>query len=364
MSLQHVKQPIPTIRDVAERVGVHKATVAAVLNGGRSTARVSESTRQRIVAAAKELRYSPNALARGLKMVRFKSLGLAFNYQDPSWITADQYGTALLTGIIMSAHTVDYNVTHFHKPWADAEHSAAGFRGQGIDGFLVIAPPLNSDIVAGLSGLGIPVVVISAVPDDPQIPCVVLDNAAAIRLGVEHLLNLGHRKIAYLTSGADHFDINERSASFSRIMAETSGAMPSQHLAALGASSDPGFPVPSEPVFDRNVYQCTHRLLSQPDAPTAVLTSGAGMAEAVLYAARDLGIKVPDELSIVGFDDTRELPHMSPPITTIRQPLIEMGQCAARLLIARLEHEAVSQRFHVYQPEFMLRRSTAPPRKR
>src|SRR5579862_2255506 len=90
------RHAVPTIRDIAERVGVHKATVSAVLNGGRSTARVSAATRKRIVAAAEELRYTPNAMARGLKMVRFKSLGLAFHYPDPSWITADHYGTALL----------------------------------------------------------------------------------------------------------------------------------------------------------------------------------------------------------------------------------------------------------------------------
>lgn len=362
MNLQPTKQPIPTIRDVAERVGVHKATVAAVLNGGRSTARVSEATRARIVAAAKELRYSPNALARGLKMVRFKSIGLAFNYQDPSWITADQYGTALLTGIIMAAHTVDYNVTHFHKPWQDAEHSAAGFRGQGIDGFLIIAPPLNSDIVPGLSSLGIPLVLISSVSDDPHVPSVLLDNAAAIRLGVEHLLSVGHKKIAYISSGADHHDIIERRKSFCRIMAEAGLSVAPEYIADLDDPRNAAFPTSTEPSIPNDVYRCARRLLSQSARPTAVLTSGAGMAEAVLYAARDLGIRVPDELSLVGFDDTRELPHMSPPVTTIRQPLIEMGRCAARLLISRVEHEDVSHGPFIYQPEFVLRSSTVRPK--
>src|SRR5579883_1169914 len=290
---------VPTIRDIAALVGVHKATVSAVLNGGRSTARVSEATRKRIIETAKELRYSPNAMARGLKMVRFKSLGLAFNYQDPSWITSDQYGTALLTGIIMAASRVGYNITHFYKAWQDAEHSAAGFRGQGIDGFLIIAPVLGSDIVHGLSALGIPLVVISAVPSEPGIPSVRLDNPLGIRLALEHLFHLGHRKIAYISGASDQFDALVRRETYFKVMAEAGIPIAPGYFVNLDdiPGEERTWDVIDETYGSDSTYRCMQRLLRLPDPPTAVITAGAGIAEPVLYAARDTGVRVPEELS-------------------------------------------------------------------
>jgi len=353
----------PTIRDVAERVGVHKATVSAVLNGGRSTARVSEATRAQILQAAKELEYVPNAMARGLKMVRFRSLGLVFNYQNPAWITVDEYGIALMTGIIIAASQAGYNVTHFHKTWQGGEHSATAFRGQGIDGFLAIAPPIGSDIVASFSALGIPVVVVSAAPDTEDVPYVVLDNAKAIRLLVEHLAGLGHQRIGYMYGGAKEFDSEERRKAFVRIMHERGSPPPPELMADLDnipgeyrrwGSADRMF-------VDDSAYEQARRMFQLPKRPTAIITAGAS-AEAVIYAARATGITVPRDLSIVSIDDTKGVQFITPPVTATRQPLQAMGECASRLLIARVERSPIPQIANVFEPQLILRHSTAAAR--
>lgn len=361
MKQPQTEQTPPTIRDIAERVGVHKATVAAVLNGGRSTARVSEATRTRIFAAAEDLRYVPNAMARGLKMVRFRSLGLVFNYPDPAWITVDQYGINLLFGIITEASAHGYNVTHFHKTWGDGSpQAAAGFRGQGIDGFLAIAPRLGSGIVSSLTELGVPLAVVSAAPEIPGIPHVLLDNACGIRLAMQHLFALGHRRIAYLTSAMDQYDAVERRNEYMRSMAEAGAPILPGYL--VDVDCVPGEPRrwggPGDQFITDTAYHEAQRVLRLSQPPTAIVTSGAS-AEAVIYAAQAFGARVPQDLSVVGFDDTPGAGYVR--LTTIRQPLRDMGRCATQLLISALEREPITTLANIFQPELVKRESTAPP---
>jgi DNA-binding LacI/PurR family transcriptional regulator len=362
MANHPARQSAPTIRDIAERVGVHKATVSAVLNGGRSTARVSEATRARIVAAANELQYVPNAMARALKVVQFRSLGLVFHYRNPAWIMGDEFGVALMSGIIAAATELEYNVTHFHKTWQEGMHSAAGFRGQGIDGYVVIAPIAGSAVASRFTEIGIPVVLISAVPEIPDIPYVILDNRQGVRLALDHLLGLGHTKIALITSGFRQYDIVERTKAYREIMGEAGIALRPEFLIDL--DNIPGEPRiwdgPENMYVEDSAYIQAQRLIRLTEPPTAVITAGA-RAEPVLYAARAGGIRVPDDLSIIGFDDTAGARYMSPPITTIRQPLQRMAECAGRVLISLVEHAAIQKMDHVFNPELLERQSTARP---
>ena len=188
----------PTLVDVAKRAGVSKAAVSAVMSRSHSTVRVSDGTRQRIMEAARELKFQPNVLAQGLNGVRLKSLGISFPTTPHNYIISGHYSSSVLQGILDASYEAGYNMTIFQRPWHDASESAAGFRSQGIDGFLIVAPLAGSDMVAGLSALGIPLVVISTSAEVHNVPSVDVDNVIGVRLLLDHLLSLGHQRIAHL----------------------------------------------------------------------------------------------------------------------------------------------------------------------
>jgi LacI family transcriptional regulator len=341
----------PTLVDVARLAGVSKGAVAAVMRGSDSTAKVSESTRQRIMEAARELRFRPNALARGLNGVRLKSLGLSFPTTPYDHIITDPYCSSVLRGIINAAVPRGYNVTHFHRTWHDAEQSAASFRSQGLDGFLIVAPLAGSDMVSGLSSLGIPLVVISTSSEVHSVPAVDVDNEKIVRLALDHLIGLGHRRIAhlYLSGLLQSFDSTARRDSFVRIMAAAGILVPPEYLRAI-----------SGPGYMPGIYDQTRILLSVPEPPTAVFTTNDFMARNVLEAAAEIGVRVSEQLSVVGVDDNpvAAIPNA---ITTIRQPLVRMGEEAARMLIEQIEGEDVPARTYWFEPELVVRSTTAPP---
>ena len=342
----------PTLKDVAARAGVGKAAVSAALRGSLTGTRVSEATRKRILHAAAELRYSPNIIARGLKNQRLNLLGVTFDYPDPTWIVEDNYGINMLKGIIGGAHNSGYSTTLFHKPWDDAKNSATGFRGQGIDGFLVVAPGYRSDMVPGLAALGIPLVVISSSSDQYGVPSVAVDNMKGVRLVLNHLRSLGHRRIAHLTDSISQFDWVMRRETFLAMAEEAGIQVPPDYARYLtNAHRDRGF------------YHHVRYLMSLPEPPTAIFATNDSVAMEALDAARDLGLDVPGQLSIVGFDDDREGRRTTPPLTSVRYAMVEMGQTAAKLLIALIEGEDVPAVTHLFEPELVVRESTAPPSK-
>jgi LacI family transcriptional regulator len=346
----------PTIIDIAQRAGVHQGTVSIVLNGGKSQTRVSDATRERIRKIAEEMQYTPNVTARGLRNVRFNCIGVSCSYGNPFMAPdpvdlanadiADYYGASLLSGILRVAHASGYNVMHFHKTWRDAKQSAAGFRGQGIDGFLVIAPPPGSDMVIGLSALGIPVVAISASSDQHHVPSVDVDNAAGVRLALEHLIGLGHRRIGHVMISSEEVDPLIRRASFTAVL------------------RDHGIPVHPDHVVVDAAYrdEQMRRLLIGPEPPTAIFANDDRIAKILMLLAREIGMRVPEDLSIVGFDDSPAATLMDPPLTTVRQPLVRMAEKAASLLIALVESETVPTQTHIFDPSLVVRGSTAPPR--
>ena len=296
---------------------------------------------------AKETHGLQNIIEKGHKLV----LGVTFPYPDPTWITSDYYGTSVLTGIIGGAHKSGYSTTIFHKPWHDAKNSAGGFRGQGIDGFLVVSPEPTSDMVSGLAALGIPLVVISASSDQFGVPSVDIDNGKGVRLGLAHLLALGHRRIAHIMDSDTRYDNERRRDAFLAVLAESDIAVPPEFMQIINTNLE----------GRRSFYHAARSLLTLPNPPTALFTSDDCVAMEALEAAHDLGIAVPERLSIIGFDDHPETKRVTPALTTIRQPLVEMGKTAATMLISLVEGKEVLVRTHLFEPELIVRGSTAPP---
>lgn len=334
-----------TLKDVAARAGVGIATASVVVNGARGATRVSDETRQRILDAARALRYSPNGMARALKKVRLNTLGLSFHTVEPTVVT-NPYSAAVLEGVLGAAHAAGYNVTHFHKPWKDARQSAAGFRDQGIDGFLIVAPYPGSDMLAGLSALGIPLVVVSSPGDDFGVPSVGVDNTAGIDFALRHLLNLGHRRVGFLAPRIEQHDARVRRDAFSAGMAAAGLPVPPEYVATTGN-------------MEAEIEEAACAILSLPEPPTALIAANDRAARAALSAAASLRIPLPAGLSVVGFDDAPFAAHTAPPLTTVRQPVVEIGREATRLLIELVEGRDVPSAVRLFRPELVVRGSTA-----
>ena len=343
-----------TLSEIARRADTSTMAVSVVLNGARSNTRVSEATRGRILSVAAGLNYTPNAMARGLKRQRTNTIGVLFNWAGSNAIH-NLYSVAVLDGIVDGAATAGYHILLYTERWRSAAQSASAFSDQRTDGVIVIAPNENSDVVPGLVGLGLPVVLLSSATTVPGVPYVTINNGQGVTLALDHLWDLGHRRIAYVGHGRVRHNTRERYDTYRRWMAAhdlPADEATAEALADLSPSQESG------PL---------HHLLSGSERPTAILAFNDDLAVNVLEAARNQGLFLPHDLSVVGFDDILVASLTVPKLTTVRQPLFEMGQKAAQLLIAQIEPkkdtgaDAVSDagRAQVIEPKLIIRDSTA-----
>ncbi len=327
----------PTLKDVAREAEVSVMTASSVLNASRSSTRVSEATRQRIEDVARKLGYVPNAVARGLAKGRTQTLGVVFGRIAFDTTTAmELYGANILQGISDGGGEQDYNVMLFTRPAGAPPRSAIQYRTQHADGLIVIAPPTDSSLIADLSGLGIRVVVVSYPGGPISVSDVDVDNALGIELAMEHLLWLGHRKIAFLSGTPEMQSAGERIGAYHA--ARTTAGIPLRPEFVTPARSRGDALEPFGSYSGHATYTDTRRLLALPEPPTAILAGNDRMALEALRAARDAHVLVPEQLSIVGFDDRLEAALVTPGLTTVRQPLLDIGREAARLLIEEITH--------------------------
>lgn len=336
------------LRDVVARAGVGIATASSVLNGSRSNTRVSPATRDRVLTVAKELGYHPNALARGLTGRPTRTLGVLFCLERASVAVANPYAYTVFQGLITGAADSGYDVTLFTEPWHDAERSGGILRSGRTDGVVLIAVATDSDVLASLAETGLPAIAVSS-SGGPDISSVDVDNAAGARLATAHLLGLGHHRIAYLNGDNNLNSSIERQEAFTATMSMAGSPVRTDYM--LPGSYEP------ESGYDR-----TRRLLALPSPPTAIFAANDTLALAVINAARDCGIDVPGQLSVIGFDDLPLLPLESLGLTTIRQPLLEIGEAGSRMLIASIEGGHAMPERKLFTPQLVVRRSTAPPK--
>jgi len=339
-----------TIRDVAKQSGVSVATVSYVMNNGPRPVRAQ--TRARVLEAVANLRYRPNAVARGLLSSRMNVLGVAVGAVPIHLASLTQsYVAAILDGVVSECADAGFNLTLFTKPWRDGDaRTANAFADRRNDGILFIAPPLDADIVRATAETGVPTVAVSFPGESLNVPSVDTDDDAGMRLLLEYLAGLGHRRIAYLHGNAHRYaSARQRLDAFCGIAAELGLAVPPEYL----ANAEFSFEQSAEP---------THRLLDLPVPPTAIIGGNDMTALAALDAARERGLSVPRDLSIVGYDDIPLAALSSPPLTTVSQPLDAIGRAATRLLIALVNGETVSPEPRRLTPTLVVRETaTTPP---
>ncbi len=341
--MNHLFDAKPTIKDVARACDVSVATVSYVINGTRV---LKPDTRARVLKAMEEMNFHPNAVARGLSSKRVHTLGVHCGVIQADEFITNPYAAGILGGILGCASQAGFDVTLFTNRWENTQKSAPAVRDGRTDGLIAIAPPLSCDLLEGLSSLGMPLVGVSA-QSRLGIPVVDVDNVAGARMAARHLIELGHTRIAAILGNDDLSSCAPRRAGFCDALAQSNLPIRAQWLVSSR--------------FDGSlVFEQTRALLRGRQRPTAICAGNDTIAIAVIEAARSVGVSVPHQLSVVGFDDLPLATIVTPNLTTIRQPLRDIGACAASLLIERMKgHETPEDQSHWLCPELIVRDSTS-----
>ncbi len=335
-----------TIRDIADLAGVSTATVSRVINGHEE---VAERTREAVMAVVREHGYSTNRNARGLSAGRTGLVGVTLPQVHHSYFSEILAGAAEA----LYAHdmrTVICPTEHQH----DREVSLLERLMQGTtDGAVLILPEESNDELAALHDHGYRFVIVDPLTHlDERVPTVSAAHSSGASEAVDHLLALGHRRIAAITGPKGWVATEERLRGYRA------------SLAAAGLMPDPELELPSDFLVEGGI-RAAQSLLDLPEPPTAIFAFNDPLAIGAMRAARMRGISVPEQLSIVGFDDTFEASIVTPALTTVRQPLAEMGRMAVNLLIRLLQNERIEALHVELATKLTVRESTArnvPPR--
>ncbi|MBV9198107.1 MAG: LacI family DNA-binding transcriptional regulator [Solirubrobacterales bacterium] len=327
--------------DVGRLAGVSHQTVSRVINGSAS---VRPETRERVLEAMRELGYRPNPVARALATGRSNTIGVV------SFDTTLYGPASTMLGIERAAHEAGYFTIIASLKALDRSsvpEAVERLRQHGVDGMLVIAPQEESADAAAHAPAGdIPLVAVEAGPA-AGVPVVTIDQVAGAVAATRHLLELGHETVWHI-AGPWHFLEAQRRLEGWRSELERAGAR-----------------VPEAPTGDwsaRVGYEHAKTLL-RAEPVTAIFVANDQMALGALRALHEAGRRVPEEVSIVGFDDIPEAPYFTPPLSTVRQDFDDMGRRSVALLLRMIAGKRVRSGTSA-KPELLVRQSTAPPPER
>ncbi|HRR90894.1 MAG TPA: LacI family DNA-binding transcriptional regulator [bacterium] len=324
------------IQEVAKEAGVSPSTVSRALNGFPG---ISEKTRERIVEIARKLNYRPNYRGQILTTQNTKNIGLLItDITNPFFpelvMGAEEYasksGYTVLLGNTSESEEKETNYLDFFS------------RGP-VDGIIISASRVSNEHIIMLAEEGLPIVVINRILEHPKISYVSTDMEKGGYLATMHLLRLGHSKIAFI-NGPKHSEVSQRRLEGYK-----------KALKEVGVDYNPDLISFNVPVSESG-YKEAIKLLCTGEAPTAIFTYNDVMAFGVIKAAKELGIKIPEELSVVGFDDIFFSSFTDPPLTTIKQFKEELGRMAVELLFKLMEGERESL---LIEPELIIRNTTS-----
>jgi LacI family transcriptional regulator len=326
-----------SLRDVAARSGVSFQTASKVLNGRSGV--VSAKTRERILQAAAELGYVPNAMARGL--VRQASVTVGVVADDFSDLAVSQFVVAAQRAAASRGHAALISSVHANIDAGLAVRKLLEYR---VDGILVAAPTLEEDPGLGAALKGpLPVVSINRI-HGVAVPTVGSDHSVTGSLAAEHLLGLGHRNIGTVTGPLTRQVVRARMRGFQKALGEK---LPEARVAEADWTFEGG-------------WTATHRLLDADPTVTAVFVHNDTMAMGAFKALHERGLRLPADCSVVGCDDLSFAGYLVPPLTTVRIPFQETGERAATLLVDRIGGKAIPER-NLLPVELVVRESTCVP---
>jgi DNA-binding LacI/PurR family transcriptional regulator len=330
-----------TIRDVAKHAGVGVGTVSRVLNKSES---VRESTRIKVLTAIEELNYSPSSVARYLSGGKAMALGVTVPF-----FTNDSV-VRRLQGIVSVLANSDYDLVLFDVEKRENQEELLSniLQRSLVDGLLILSMlPTETDLDRFMES-GIPTVIVDSY--HPDFPSVIVDNEMGAWQATRHLLDLGHRRIGYMSdypnNPFNNSPVVDRSAGYCRALREA------------GLQYNPEYYV--EAGVDRHdARKKAHALLDRDDRPTAVFAYCDIQAIGVMEAARELGLRIPHDLSVIGYDGIEAAEYIQ--LTTIRQSLFDSGVRGAELLLQMMEGRMLDDKAFVLPTELVVRETTAPP---
>jgi LacI family transcriptional regulator len=325
-----------SLKKLAEHLGLNPATVSVVLNEVPGRA-IPQATRDRIKAAAKELNYRPSLLARSLRNRRTLSIGILV----PE--LGDGYHTQVMSGIgdhLMDAGYFYFTAHHRHRKNLVEEYSQM-LLGRGAEALIAIDTLLEHPFP-------VPVVAVAGHRPIDGVTNVVLDHRFAAELALTHLHSLGHRRVAFMRGQPFSSDSDERWRSIVQVAREVGIAIRSELTVQLDrdvSSPELGYPV-------------IQHLLSNREQFTAVVAFNDMSAIGAIRALQDSGLQVPADVSVIGFDDINAAAFNNPRLTTIRQPLANMGRMAAQCVLNRIHGRERFRKQIIVEPELVVREST------
>jgi DNA-binding LacI/PurR family transcriptional regulator len=328
-----------TLEMVAQRVGLTKGTCSAVLNKSAASRSVPPHTQARILQAARELNYRPSFYARNLRVKRTYMIGVITQE------IGDFYGSPIISGIERYLRRKGYfflTVAHRHDPQLLENYSHL-LLNRGVEGFITIDTTMDRP-------LPVPTVAIPGHHGLENVTNIILDHRRGAWLALRHLVALGHTNIAFMKGAGVSLDSEDRWKCTCEVAAELGVRMPASLVVQLDSAD-------ATPHLG---YPFAKRLLARNRPFTALFAYNDISAIGSILAFQESGLRIPEDVSVVGFDDIRIAEHYNPKLTTVRQPLEKMGEVAARTLLKRIEDHGNWVPKIAIEPELVVRGSTGP----
>jgi LacI family transcriptional regulator len=327
-----------TIEDVARHLSLSVSTVSKALNDYPD---ISAETKARVVEVAQGLGYHPSAAARSLRRRQTDRIGVV----NPSTTYNFDYFFEMLRGVTVAAEQRNYNLVLYTNVHDDPHRLQRICRSQEVDGVVLMSASDIADALDAFEAEDLPMVVLGRRETRPEISYVAHDAFAGGALVTRHLIGLGHRRIGYLAAPLDVQTSNDKLDGYRQALQEA------------GIPFDPAL-VSDAPFRPRGGCEAMAALLQQDPRPTAVIAFSDTIAFEALQTIGEHALRVPRDIALAAFDDVRLSLLMTPPLTTVRQPLFEMGQRAVEMLLARIAHRDQAPERIICPVTLVIREST------
>jgi LacI family transcriptional regulator len=336
-----------TLKDIAKRVGFSVTTVSRALNDYDD---VSEETKRLIRQVAQEMGYYPDATAQKLQKRRTDTIGFIIPTFGPRF--SDPFFSELLAGIGNEAANHEFDLLVSTRSPGPQEQQAYQrmVNSKRVDGLLIVRTRSQDERIAYLAGQGFPFVAFGRTDLELDFPYLDVDGTTGLSQAAQHLVDLGHRRIACITAPPELMFTAHRWEGFKRTLERREVPL-DESLIITGD------------LTQKSGYEATNHLLDLPHSPTAILAFNDLMALGAISAIHECGRTVGQDIAIVGFDDIPLAEHSHPPLTTVRQPIYEIGRTICRMLVQLIRGEELEECHVLLQPELVVRESTGPSTK-